>query len=188
MKGSLGAIFGLAFLSTALMFGACDNGNTGSGETEGITVSSESIKSGRWLTVCGANNGINNANGQNKSPQLTWTAVSTAEYYAVIMFDTTANWLHWLVTDIDKNTTSLGLGAYTSTSQYVGPYPPANGPHSYKVTVFALKQAPAGSMGEMDNSGTYSTIVSNLDNVGGSGNIIAQGSVTATYTNGQNVQ
>ena len=106
-----------------------------------IAVSSDSIdEAGNLLAETAADKSPNNPLGSNESPQLTWDAVDGAAYYAVCMFDEDANWLHWLVLDLEE--TGLEQGAFTSPGEYVGPYPPANsGQHHYRIEVFALKQA-----------------------------------------------
>lgn len=150
-----------------------------------ITVTSTSINSdGRLLTESAADKSPNSPLGSNKSPQLSWDAVEGASCYAVCMFDEDANWLHWLVTDIQK--TSLQAGEYTAKNQYVGPYPPKIvGRHHYRIEVFALKQEPDKVSGKMDSSESYKTIVDSLNVVGGrTDNILARGNIIGTYANG----
>ncbi len=100
--------------------------------------------------------------GQNASPQLYWeNAPEGTKSFAVTIYDkdapTGSGWWHWLIFDIDANTTELkngagdlskGLapkGAIQSKTDYGmpgygGPCPPeGHGPHQYLVTVHALK-------------------------------------------------
>lgn len=68
-----------------------------------ITVSSGSIdEAGKLLIDTAADKKPNNPLGSNQSPQLTWDAVDGAAYYTVCMFDEDANWLHWLILDLEK--------------------------------------------------------------------------------------
>ena len=100
------------------------------------------------------------------------------------MFDTKANWLHFLVTDVTE--TTLPLGAYTDTKQYIGPYPPkGTGEHPYRLEVFALKAAPDKVSGKMNAKGNYEKIVKSLDIAGGEeGNILLRGYIDGLYAYG----
>lgn len=176
-------------LLVSVLFSSCAQHTAKSGSSSeslnvpNIKVTSASVnKDGKLLTQTAAAN----AKGSNKSPQVSWDAVSGAACYAVCMFDTDANWLHWFVAGIQKN--SLELGEYTKKDQYVGPYPPSGtGAHHYKIEVFALKQAPGSKIGNMDSANSYGDIIKKLDTAGGApGNILARGSVVGTYANGDN--
>jgi len=149
-----------------------------------ITVSSDSIdETGKLLIDTVADKKPNNPLGSNQSPQLTWDAVDGAAYYAVCMFDEDANWLHWLVLDLDK--TELEQGEYTSHSDYIGPYPPNNsGQHNYRIEVFALKQATDNVILKLDAKQSYSDIVRYLNRSGNDeSNIIARGHIIGSYEN-----
>jgi Raf kinase inhibitor-like YbhB/YbcL family protein len=106
-------------------------------------------------------------NGENKSPQLTWTGVPQGtKSFAVTMYDmdapTGSGWWHWLVFDITANISTLvqdagnpqksllpeaaiqGLTDF-GKSGYGGPCPPVNDkPHAYIITLYALKVASLG--------------------------------------------
>ena len=154
-------------------------------ETPGMVVTSESInEAGRLLTVTAANRSPNRPRGENVSPQLTFTPVEGAACYAIIMFDTKANWLHGLVTDVTE--TELEQGAYTGTKQYIGPYPPkGTGDHPYRVEVFALKAAPDKVIGKMNAKNNYEKMVTGLDTANGeAGNILLRGHVEGLYAYG----
>lgn len=149
-----------------------------------IAVSSDSIdEASKLLTETAADKKPNNPLGNNQSPQLTWDAVDGAEYYAVCMFDEDANWLHWLVLDLEK--TELEQGEYTLHSEYIGPYPPKNsGQHNYRIEVFALKQATDNVILKIDAEQSYTDIVRYLNRSGnGENNIIARGHITGNYEN-----
>lgn len=138
---------------------------------------------GNLVIETAANKKPNNPLGSNQSPQITWEAVEGAMYYAVCMFDENANWLHWLVLDIEK--TELVQGEYTSRGDYIGPYPPKNsGKHNYKIEVFALKQATDNIILKLDTKQSYSDIVRYLNRSGnGENNIIARGHIIGFYEN-----
>ena len=153
-------------------------------EVPQIAVSSNSIDdTGKLLVETAAGKKPNNPLGSNQSPQLTWDAVDGAAYYAVCMFDEDANWLHWLVMDLEK--TELRQGEYTLQEDYVGPYPPVNsGPHNYRIEVFALRQATDNVILKLDAKQSYSDIVRYLNWSGSNeSNILARGYVTGSYAN-----
>jgi phosphatidylethanolamine-binding protein (PEBP) family uncharacterized protein len=151
-----------------------------------ITVTSESITAEeRLLTAC-ANTKNTKPKGENLSPQITFTPVEGAAVYAVVMFDTDANWLHLAVWDATE--TDFEAGRFADKKQYVGPYPPkGTGDHHYVIEVFALKAAPDKAAGKMNASNDYEKIVKSLDIAGGQeGNILLRGSVTGLYQYGDN--
>jgi len=147
-----------------------------------IDITSSSLREdGKWLSI------ITNSNG-NKSPQLSWTPVENAACYAIYMIDTSAgNWLHWIVKDITE--TELELGAELINSQYVGPYPPS-GTHTYEITVYALSASPDSYLGTFNDANTIIDIVIKAVDTsnGESGNIIAKGVISGTYTCGDIVE
>jgi Raf kinase inhibitor-like YbhB/YbcL family protein len=85
----------------------------------------------------------------NVSPQLSWSdAPPDSRSFAVSAVDrdpVAANYVHWLVVDIDAGVTSLREGASgeempsgaREITPYVGPFPPS-GTHNYEFTVYAL--------------------------------------------------
>lgn len=97
---------------------------------------------------------------QNVSPDLSWSdAPPETQSFALAMVDThpdAAGFVHWLVTDIDPETTELPEGAAQKglpggaeqPVPYVGPSPPS-GIHDYEVTLYALAtphlEVPAGA-------------------------------------------
>ena len=149
-----------------------------------IKVTSTSIVEGKLLTITSANKKSNIQPGENKSPEVSWEMVEDANYYAVIMFDESANWLHFFETDI--TTTKIEEGKYTDVKTYIGPYPPkSSGVHTYRIEVFAIKEQPTDPIGKIDSKESYNSIVNHLNQVGGnSDNILARGYITGTYENG----
>jgi phosphatidylethanolamine-binding protein (PEBP) family uncharacterized protein len=149
-----------------------------------ITVTSNSIdETGRLLIETAANKRPNNPLGSNQSPNLIWDEIDGAAYYAVCMFDESANWLHWIVLDLEK--TQLEQGEYTLQSDYVGPYPPKkSGQHQYRIEVFALKQATDNLILKLDARQSYSDIVKYLNrSENNENNIIARGYIIGVYDN-----
>ncbi len=153
-----------------------------------IEVTSTSIVEGKLLTTTAADKKSNNPLGENKSPAVSWESVEDANYYAVIMFDESANWLHFFETDI--TTTKIEEGKYSDSKTYIGPYPPQSaGEHTYRIEVFAIKNQPNYPIGELDSRESYSGIVNHLNQVGGnSDNILARGYILGTYKNGDNTK
>lgn len=97
--------------------------------------------------------------GANRSPQLSWrNPPPGTRGYAITMFDPDApghGWWHWAVAGIPATVTNLPadasasgflrrLGASEARNDfgidgYGGPCPPPGKPHSYVITVYALK-------------------------------------------------
>ncbi len=109
------------------------------------------------------------AEGENDSPELTWSAVDGAASYALINDDPDApggTWVHWLVYNIPKSVTSLERGfpadgeladgtLQGTTSKkdigYSGPLPPPGLVHRYFFKIYALDailDLPAGATKE----------------------------------------
>lgn len=149
-----------------------------------ITVTSTSVTDEGKLFTATAAAERNDPPGENQSPAASWEAVEGANYYAVMLFDVDANWLHFFVADITD--TALSQGAYTDTGIYVGPYPPKSaGTHTYRIAVFAIKEQPNDTIGKLNSKQSYAGLVSHLNQVGGnSDNILAYGYVEGTYTHG----
>lgn len=147
-----------------------------------ITVTSTSVRDDDKLLTATAAAKRNDPPGKNQSPAVSWEMVDGANYYAVMMFDVDANWLHFFVTDITEP--SLPQGAYTDTDTYVGPYPPKSaGTHTYRLSVFAIRELPKDTIGKMDGKNSYAELVNHLNQVGGNAdNILACGYVEGTYT------
>jgi Raf kinase inhibitor-like YbhB/YbcL family protein len=86
---------------------------------------------------------------ENVSPQLSWADAPTeTRSFALSVVDrhpVAANYVHWLVVDIDADVTSLTTGAAGSAmptgsrevEPYAGPFPPS-GTHDYEFTLYAL--------------------------------------------------
>ncbi len=143
-------------------------------------VTSEDLVDGVWNSAIS-----NTGNGSNVSPQLSWEPVEGAESYVIYMVDTMAgNWIHWLSNNVTE--TELAQG-WAPEGEYVGPYPPPGGSHTYEIYVVALKQPVEKAEGTLDASDPiFMKKLVALDAApdGSEGNIIAYGHIVGTYTNG----
>lgn len=122
--------------------------------------------------------------GADVSPPLSWSgAPDETQAYALLVTDTDArNYVHWAVTDIPSDTTSLAEGASGTDIGgtegvgtggqvgWAGPCPPS-GEHQYVFTVYAL-DARVGLEGTPDAA----TIRSALEH-----RVLSQGQLTAKY-------
>ncbi|MBP1585922.1 MAG: hypothetical protein ILP17_09545 [Lachnospiraceae bacterium] len=102
-----------------------------------LTVTSESLRAGRWDSVI-----TNTSEGRNLSPQLSFDPVPGAAYYVIYMVDESANnWVHWYA---EVSDTSIEEGV--NPGQYTGPYPPeGSGDHQYTIYVYAMTGKPGVS-------------------------------------------
>lgn len=144
-------------------------------------VASDDLSEGVWDSVISSTQ-----NGSNASPQLSWKPVDGAKVYAIYMIDTKAsNWIHWMSNNITETTLAQG---WASEEEYVGPYPPAGGTHTYEVYVVALKESVETLPGILDKSeyGFMNKLVSlNTLSDGSEGNILAYGRIVGDYTAGE---
>ena len=141
-------------------------------------VTSTSLNNGVWDDVIS-----NTDKGLNKSPQLSWSAVDGASLYVIIMDDPSAwHFLHWKSDNVTE--TSLDEG-WASKSEYVGPYPPSGATRTYEVYVVALK-APVervkGAFGSSNQKFEENFKALDTDAEGNSGNIIAVGRISGTFS------
>ena len=142
-------------------------------------VTSTSLHNGVWNDVIS-----NTDKGSNKSPQLQWSAVDGAELYVIIMDDPTSwDFMHWKSDNVTE--TSLDEG-WAPKSEYVGPYPPSGATRTYEVYVVALK-APVerikGTFNASNPKFEENFKALDTDAEGNSGNIIAVGRLSGTFTN-----
>lgn len=145
-----------------------------------ISITSNNNTNGVWDTKI-----TNTTNGENVSPELSWSAVDGASMYAVYMIDLDASWLHLMAYTTD---TSFAEGQIDGTegNKYVGPYPPS-GTHNYVIYVIALKGEPGEVRTHYDSG--YNNINKfaeqlDIDVNGNSGNVICAGMLEGTYTAG----
>ena len=148
---------------------------------EGYTqfeVTSEDLVDGAWAQIVSYTE-----EGENMSPQLSWEPVEGATVYCVYMIDLSSwNWMHWKSNDIYE--TELPRG-WASSMEYMGPYPPPGGTHTYDVYVVAMRNPVDRIQGVMNNyNEMFETFITNLDtdDEGNTGNIVAYGRLSGTYT------
>ena len=146
---------------------------------DSFEVTSTSLNNGVW------NDAISGTDkGSNKSPQLQWSAVDGASLYVIIMDDLEAwDLIHWKVDNVTETNLEEGWAA---ESDYIGPNPPSGSTHTYEVYVVALK-APVervkGTFRSANPKFEENFKALDIDAEGNSGNIIAVGRVTGTYSN-----
>lgn len=149
-------------------------------EYQSFAVSSDDLHDGVWDSVI-----TNTDKGSNVSPQLSWEPVEGAEGYVIYMTDISAsNWMHWKSGFITE--TELAQGA-ADKSEYIGPYPPSD-THEYEIRVFALKKPVDKVRGIFDDENrTFEKTAKKLDTDtdGNTGNILACGYISGTYTAGE---
>lgn len=145
---------------------------------ETFEVTSNDLTDGAWANCISAND-----DGENVSPDLSWEPVEGAECYVVYMVDVNAwNWLHWKSDMLTE--TELPEG-YASSMEFVGPYPPNGSTHTYDVYVVALRAPVERVKGSMDSQNpNFEQFINDLDEDidGNTGNIIAYGRLSGTYT------
>jgi Raf kinase inhibitor-like YbhB/YbcL family protein len=147
--------------------------------TAGFTLTSADITEGEPIAAMHAFNGFGCA-GANLSPALSWSgAPPETKSFALTCFDPDApsgGFWHWIVFNIPPNVAHLPRGAgdpkspaapkgatqsrtdYRTTG-YGGPCPPpADKPHRYQFTIFAVDVARLGA----DERSSASTVGSNL--------------------------
>lgn len=142
-------------------------------------VKSDNLHNGKWDDVISYTD-----KGENHSPQLSWEEVEGASSYAIYMVDTSVEyWIHWK--EIDIKDTNLPEG-FSDKTEYVGPYPPSGGTHTYEVYVIALKNPVDRMKGGLNSlNPKFTTFIDCLDTDidGNTGNILGAGHLVGTFTN-----
>ena len=183
----------LCIMFLALCIGCGSSGDVNESGTESSTtkynafiddypsfeVTSTSLNNGVWA------DGIAHTDkGEDKSPQLAWSAVDGAGLYVIIMDDVDA-WdiMHWKSDNVTETILDEG---WADKSEYLGPNPPSGSTHTYEVYVVALK-APVerikGALGGQNQKFEENFKALDTDAEGNNGNIIAVGRISGTYTN-----
>ena len=121
--------------------------------------------------------------GDNASPQLSWTPIDGAKAYVIYMVDDNTNgFLHWRSNNVTE--TELPHG-WASATEYAGPHIGHGYTHTFNIYVIAVKE-PVETL-----SGAVNSVNPKLDEFiqsvdtginGSSGNIIAYGVVSGTFT------
>lgn len=144
-----------------------------------FTVTSENLNDGKWDDVISYTN-----KGENLSPQLSWEPVEGATTYVIYMVDTSMQyWIHWKLEGVTD--TNLPLG-YAKETEYIGPYPPSGGKHTYEVYVIALKNSVErvkGGLNSQNQKFTYFIDALDIDTEGNTGNIAGAAHIVGTFTN-----
>lgn len=139
---------------------------------------SENLKDGVWDDAISYTD-----RGSNQSPQLSWEPVEGASCYAIYMVDINMHYfIHWVSSDVTE--TELPLG-WAKETEYVGPYPPDGGTHTYDVYVIALKnpvERLKGGLNSITQKMQDFIDSTDTDADGNTGNIIAIGHLSGDFT------
>ena len=116
-------------------------------------ITSQNFKNNDTLSINQVYNGFG-ANGNNKSPQLSWTnAPAETKGFAIVCHDPDApkahGWYHWFLINIPKTVTEIAEGGKILGTKelntdfknpgYGGAAPPkGHGKHHYNFTVYAM--------------------------------------------------
>ncbi len=142
-------------------------------------ITSANLHNGAWDDIIS-----NTDKGENKSPQLSWEPVEGASLYMIYMVDTSMQyWIHWKSYNITETNLSEG---WAPNGEYVGPWPPAGGTHTYEIYVIALKNPIDRMKGSLDGQNMkFANFIESADTDvdGNTGNIIACAHLTGTFTN-----
>lgn len=142
-------------------------------------VTSDNLHDGKWDDIISYTN-----KGENKSPQLSWEPVDGASSYAIYMVDTSMQyWIHWKASDVKETVLPLG---HAKEMEYIGPYPPETGTHTYEIYVIALKNSVERLKGGLNGQNQkFTTFIDALDTdaEGNTGNIVGAAHLVGTFTN-----
>lgn len=142
-------------------------------------VTSENLNNGVWDDCIS-----NTKKGENVSPQLSWEPVEGAEMYFVYMVDTSMqDWIHWKSDYITE--TSIPKG-FASENEYIGPYPPEGGEHTYEIYVLAIKKPLERIKGSLNGQNMkFAKFIDDADTdaEGNSGNVVGGAHLSGTFKN-----
>ena len=137
------------------------------------------FKDGKWDDVISKTD-----KGENHSPALSWEPVEGATTYIIYMVDTSMQyWIHWKSEGVTE--TNLPEG-WAPESDYVGPYPPPGGTHTYEIYVVALKKPLERMKGGLNGQNMkFESFIddADVDADGNSGNIAACAHLSGEFTN-----
>ncbi|MCQ2749583.1 MAG: phosphatidylethanolamine-binding protein [Clostridia bacterium] len=173
-----------AILAAIMMFtlAACSNetpsGNNIATMYDSFELTSESLVKGKW------DNEISNTDkGKNVSPDLKWEPVEGAKCYVIYMVDSDMQYfMHWKADGVTETSLSKGW----ATKDYVGPYPPKGGKHTYDIYVFALKNDIPRLKGAFNSQNQkFPSFIEAIDTDvdGNTGNVISCGYLSGTFKN-----
>lgn len=169
---------GALTLLVAFVAGCGGDGDVETETSSSIAVTSSAFDEGAPIPE------VYSCRGLNVSPPLAWSGVpADAAALALVVDDPDApggSYVHWVVVDIDADTTSVSERALPSggvqaensggDARYVGPCPPS-GTHRYRFTVYALSEPTGLSDGAPLNEALEAI----------SANAISQGTLTGTF-------
>ena len=148
---------------------------------EGFTkfeLTSTDLVNGVW-----ADSISNTERGTNASPELKWKAVDGAAEYVIYMVDMNTNgFIHWK--SIGITDTEIPSG-WAPSSDFIGPWPAPGDTHIYDVYVIALKEPVERLKGGLNGSNPkFVEFIQGLDtdSEGNTGNIIAYGKLSGSFT------
>lgn len=155
-----------------------DQSNNIATQYERFVVKSDNLNDGKWDDIVS-----NTDKGSNLSPQLSWEPVEGAQLYVIYMVDVNMQYfMHWKADGVTETELTTGW----AQSDYIGPYPPEGGTHIYDVYVFALKKPVDRVKGSVNGQNPkFPNFIEALDTdaEGNTGNIVACGYQTGTFTN-----
>ena len=149
---------------------------------EKFELTSTDLVNGVWADI------ISGDRGNDSSPELSWEPVEGASEYVIYMVDMNTpdmiipGVLHWKAGGI--TVTELPQG-WASSSDYAGPRPPAGETHIYEIYVVALKEPVERLKGSIRAfNPNFENFIQGLDidSEGNTGNILAYGKISGTYT------
>lgn len=173
-------------LSLIMMLALCACGNDQNASNTGnniakydtFEISSKSLSKGKW------DNDISNTDkGINVSPELHWDKVEGATCYQIYMVDTSMQYfIHWKACNVTETTLKEGW----AQKDYVGPYPPKGGKHTYDIYVFATKNEVERLKGSVNGQNAkFPSFIEeiDIDKDGNTGNVISCGYLSGTFKN-----
>lgn len=174
-------------LSLVMMLALCacgdlsSNVNTGNNIAtmyDSFTITSPSLKNGKWVKDISYTD-----KGKNVSPELKWDSVEGATCYQIYMVDTSMQYfIHWKACNVTETTLPMGW----ATNDYVGPYPPKGGTHTYDIYVFATKNEVERLKGSVNGQNAkFPSFIEeiDIDKDGNTGNVISCGYLSGTFKN-----
>ena len=149
---------------------------------EKFELTSTDLVNGVWADI------ISYDRGNNVSPELSWEPVEGAEEYIIYMVDMNTpdmivcGVLHWKAGGI--TVTELPEG-WAPSSDYIGPNPGRGVTHIYEIYVVAIKgpvERLKGSVRSVSPNLKNFLLELDTDSEGNTGNILAYGKISGTYT------
>ncbi len=149
---------------------------------EKFELTSTSLENGVWADI------ISGDRGNDSSPELSWEPVEGASEYVIYMVDMNTpdmiicGVLHWKAGGI--TVTELPEG-WAPASDYIGPNPGRGVTHIYEIYVVAIKgpvERLKGSVRSVNPNLEKFLLELDTDSEGNTGNILAYGKISGTYT------